>query len=106
MKTSIGAKTLLYPAPVLVVGSLTPVQSDRVNAPYVAWRRWIHRPRLFPGRGNQLTSMLKNYRFGRVEANDKVYSNDIKVVNGKVIPDWRRERGHLTAYSTERIWEG
>lgn len=39
--------------------------------------------------------MIENYAFGRIVVAGTVYSNDIKIVQGKVIPDWWRRRGHL-----------
>ena len=41
--------------------------------------------------------MLKNYSFGRIEARGKTYTDDIKVINGEVVPDWWRNSGHRLA---------
>lgn len=41
--------------------------------------------------------MLKNYRFGRIEAKGNTYTDDIKVINGEVVPDWWRNSGHRLA---------
>ena len=39
--------------------------------------------------------MLTGYRFGRIEAKGRTYTDDIKVIDGRVISDWWRRRGHV-----------
>ncbi len=39
--------------------------------------------------------MIDTYSFGRIVIDGKSYSNDVKIVNGTVIPDWRRKKGHF-----------
>jgi hypothetical protein len=38
--------------------------------------------------------MLSGYRFGRIAAKGRTYTDDIKVIDDRVIPDWWRQRGH------------
>ena len=39
--------------------------------------------------------MIENYRFGAITISGKIYTNDIKIIENRVIPNWRRGRGHL-----------
>jgi hypothetical protein len=38
--------------------------------------------------------MIDAYEFGRIVVNGRTYSNDIKILNGEVRPEWWRDRGH------------
>ncbi|MBD3210568.1 hypothetical protein GF318_04270 [Candidatus Micrarchaeota archaeon] len=38
--------------------------------------------------------MIENYSFGRIVVDGKAYTNDIKIINGAVKPDWWRKEGH------------
>ena len=38
--------------------------------------------------------MITDFAFGRIVVNGKTYSDDIKIVGGKVIADWWRKSGH------------
>lgn len=37
---------------------------------------------------------IEEYRFGRITVDGKSYTDDIKIVDGKVKPDWWRKAGH------------
>lgn len=39
--------------------------------------------------------MIENYVFGNIVVDGTSYSSDIKIVQGKVVSDWWRRRGHL-----------
>ncbi len=43
--------------------------------------------------------MLENYSFGRIEAKGTPYTEDIKIINGEVVPEWWRKNGHRLAVS-------
>ena len=38
--------------------------------------------------------MIEKYSFGKIVVNGVTYTNDIKIVQGSVIPDWWRKKGH------------
>ena len=38
--------------------------------------------------------MITDFSFGKIVVNGKIYTNDIKIVRGQVISDWRRKSGH------------
>ncbi len=38
--------------------------------------------------------MIEQYSFGNIVVNSVRYTNDMKIVEGKVIPEWWRKRGH------------
>ncbi|WP_448382640.1 Mth938-like domain-containing protein [Desulfosoma sp.] len=38
--------------------------------------------------------MIGDYRFGSMEIAGTTYQADLKIVNGKVIPQWWRKEGH------------
>ncbi len=38
---------------------------------------------------------ITDYRFGHITVNGKEYTSDIKIINGRVIPNWWRRQGHL-----------
>ncbi len=38
--------------------------------------------------------MIEQYSFGNIVVNSVKYINDIKIVQGKVISEWWRKRGH------------
>ncbi|MGE0085210.1 MAG: Mth938-like domain-containing protein [Desulfococcaceae bacterium] len=38
--------------------------------------------------------MIEDYSFGKIVADGEKYHKDICIVRGKVIPDWRRKKGH------------
>ena len=39
--------------------------------------------------------MIENYSFGNMVVNGVKYSNDLKIIKGKVVPEWWRRRGHF-----------
>jgi len=39
--------------------------------------------------------MIEQYSFGNIVVNDISYINDIKIIQGKVISEWWRKRGHF-----------
>ncbi len=38
---------------------------------------------------------VTDYSFGRIVVDGKLYTGDIKIIKGKVIPNWWRKEGHL-----------
>ncbi len=38
--------------------------------------------------------MIEKYSFGKIVVNGVTYTNDIKIVQGRVVSDWWRKRGH------------
>ena len=38
--------------------------------------------------------MITEFSFGKIVVNGKIYKNDIKIVDGRVISDWWRKSGH------------
>ena len=46
---------------------------------------------------NGLDEMITEFSFGKIVVNGKTYTNDIKIVNGQVISEWWRKRGHRVA---------
>ena len=38
--------------------------------------------------------MIEKYSFGKIVVNGVTYTNDIKIVQGRVVSDWWREKGH------------
>lgn len=38
--------------------------------------------------------MIENFSFGNIVVNGITYTNDIKIIQGKVIPAWWRKKGH------------
>jgi len=38
--------------------------------------------------------MIEQYSFGNIVVNSVRYTNDMKIVQGKVVPEWWRKRGH------------
>ena len=39
--------------------------------------------------------MIENYVFGKIVVAGTIYTSNIKIVQGEVVPDWWRRRGHL-----------
>lgn len=39
--------------------------------------------------------MIEHYSFGSIKVNGKRYRDDVKIVKGRVVPDWWRASGHL-----------
>ncbi len=39
--------------------------------------------------------MIEAYSFGRIVVRGRAYSDDIKIIHGRVVPSWWRENGHL-----------
>lgn len=37
---------------------------------------------------------IDSYRFGEMVVSGKTYHRDLKIINGKVVPDWWRREGH------------
>lgn len=38
---------------------------------------------------------IESYRFGSIRIDGQTYTNDIKIVNNSVKPDWKRKNGHI-----------
>jgi hypothetical protein len=38
--------------------------------------------------------MIEDFSFGNIMVNGTTYTNDIKIIQGKVIPAWWRKKGH------------
>ncbi len=38
--------------------------------------------------------MIEQYSFGNIVVNSARYTHDMKIIQGKVVPDWWRKRGH------------
>ena len=38
--------------------------------------------------------MIDRYSFGRIVVDGTTYTNDIKIIDASVIPEWWRKRGH------------
>ena len=38
--------------------------------------------------------MIEKYSFGKIIVNGVTYTNDIKIVQGRVVSEWWRKRGH------------
>lgn len=38
--------------------------------------------------------MIEDYSFGKIVVDGEKYRKDMRIVRGKVIPDWRRKKGH------------
>ncbi len=38
--------------------------------------------------------MIEAYSFGQMKIAGKIYSRDLKVINGQVVPNWWRKEGH------------
>lgn len=41
--------------------------------------------------------MIESFSFGNIVVNGTTYTDDIKIIQGKVIPTWWRKRGHQVA---------
>ena len=41
--------------------------------------------------------MITEFSFGKIVVNGKTYTSDIKIVDGRVISDWWRKKGHQVA---------
>ncbi|KPJ76194.1 MAG: hypothetical protein AMJ54_12585 [Deltaproteobacteria bacterium SG8_13] len=41
--------------------------------------------------------MIDSYSFGRIVVNGTAYTNDIKIIDAAVIPEWWRKTGHTVA---------
>ena len=39
--------------------------------------------------------MIEQYSFGNMVINGVNYRNDLKIIQGKVVPEWWRKRGHF-----------
>jgi hypothetical protein len=38
--------------------------------------------------------MIDDYDFGKIVINGKTYTNDVRVIEGRVMPNWWRKEGH------------
>jgi hypothetical protein len=38
--------------------------------------------------------MIEKYSFGKIVVNGVTYTNDIKIVQGRVVSEWWRKKGH------------
>ena len=41
--------------------------------------------------------MIESYSFGKIVVDGTTYTNDIKIIDGSVKPEWWRKRGHSVA---------
>lgn len=49
--------------------------------------------------------MIESYRFGEIVVLGKTYRRDLKIIKGRVYPDWWRKEGHLLQpEDLEDIW--
>lgn len=39
--------------------------------------------------------MIEEYEFGRIVIDGKEYTDDVRIINGKVLPNWWRKQGHF-----------
>ena len=39
--------------------------------------------------------MIQQFSFGNIVVSGVTYTSDIKIIQGKVVPDWWRKRGHF-----------
>jgi hypothetical protein len=39
--------------------------------------------------------MIERYSFGNIIVKGETYTNDIKIILGKVVPEWWRRSGHF-----------
>ena len=39
--------------------------------------------------------MITDYKFGQITVNNKCYTSDLIISQGKIIPNWWRKKGHL-----------
>lgn len=39
--------------------------------------------------------MIEHYRFGSMTVSGETHTRDIKIISGRVIPNWRRRSGHM-----------
>ena len=38
--------------------------------------------------------MIEEFSFGKIKINGLTYTDDIKIIGGKVVPEWWRKKGH------------
>ena len=38
--------------------------------------------------------MITEFSFGRIVVEGQIYTSDVKIVDGNLVPDWRRRKGH------------
>jgi hypothetical protein len=43
----------------------------------------------------RITLMIDDYDFGRIVINGKPYTNDVRIIEGKTMPNWWRKEGHM-----------
>lgn len=41
--------------------------------------------------------MIESYTFGSIRVRGRTYGNDIKIIRGRVVPEWWRASGHVAA---------
>lgn len=46
--------------------------------------------------------MISDYSFGKIVVHGEKYHRDLRIVRGKVIPDWRRKKGHAVCLEDVR----
>jgi hypothetical protein len=39
--------------------------------------------------------LIENYKFGVIKIQGRIYNNDLLLIGTKIIPNWRRDEGHL-----------
>ncbi len=46
--------------------------------------------------------MIDQYSFGKINISGVTYRSDVMIINGTVLPDWRRKKGHQVAVADVR----
>lgn len=39
-------------------------------------------------------TIIQHYEFGKIIIDGKIYTSDLKIISGKVVPNWWRKEGH------------
>ncbi|MCX7940313.1 MAG: MTH938/NDUFAF3 family protein [Endomicrobia bacterium] len=62
-----------------------------------------------------MSPIINHYEFGKIEIDDKIYTSDLKIICGKIVPNWWRKEGHnlcledindVLSYNPEKIIVG
>ncbi|RUM89104.1 MAG: hypothetical protein DSZ24_02080 [Thermodesulfatator sp.] len=49
--------------------------------------------------------MIESYRFGEMVVSGRAYRKDLKIIEGRVVPNWWRKEGHLLQpEDLEEVW--
>ena len=41
--------------------------------------------------------MIQSYSFGEIHINGRIFLHDIQIIHHRVVPEWRRNTGHLVS---------